>query len=203
MKKGGFMRDALILFVITLVAGACLGGVYGMTKEPIALAKLAAKGTAYSTVLPAAANFESDDLTGILAQANTDIAGLGFGKVTVDECVTGVDAGGGLAGYVVTATSKDGYSGDITVSIGMDSDGAITGIAFLTLTETAGLGMNAQEPEWNHQYVGKNVDAFTVTKSGAAADQEINAISGATITSNAVTGAVNAAVYFVKNCQAQ
>lgn len=203
MKKGGFMRDALILFVITLIAGACLGGVYGVTKEPIALAQQAAEDAAYLQVLPAAASFESDDLTEVLAQANDEIAGMGFGKVTVDNCVTGVDASGAMVGHVVTATSKDGYGGDITVSVGMDSDGTVTGIAFLVLTETAGLGMKAQEPEWSNQYIGKNVDAFIVTKNGAAEDQEINAISGATITSDAVTGAVNAAVYFVKNCQTQ
>lgn len=203
MKKGGFIRDALILFMITLIAGACLGGVYGVTKEPIALAEQAAKEAAYRQVLPAAADFESDDLTELLAQANTDIAGKGFGKVTVDECVTGVDAGGGAVGHVVTATSKDGYGGAITISVGIDADGAVTGIAFLIINETAGLGMNARKPEWSSQYTGKNVEAFTVTKSGAAAAQEINAISGATITSDAVTGAVNAAVYFVKNCQAQ
>lgn len=203
MKKGGFMRDALILFMITLIAGACLGGVYGVTKEPIAAAKRNAKDAAFLEVLPAAASFESDGLTEVLAQANTDIAGMGFGKVTVDNYVTGVDASGAMVGHVVTATSKDGYGGDITVSVGMDNDGTVTGIAFLTLAETAGLGMNAQEPDWINQYIGKNVDAFTVTKSGAAADQEINAISGATITSDAVTGAVNAAVYFVKNCRTQ
>ena len=76
-------------------------------------------------------------------------------------------------------------------------------IEFLALSETAGLGMNASQPEWKGQYTGKNVDSFTVTKNGAAADNEIDAISGATITSNAVTGAVNGAVYFVKNCLAQ
>ena len=62
--------------------------------------------------------------------------------------------------------------------------------------------MNA-DTDWKNQYAGKNVDAFAVTKGSAAADNEINAISGATITSNAVTGAVNAAVYFAKNCLAQ
>ena len=43
MKKGGFMKDAVILFAITLIAGLCLGGVYGITKEPIAKAEAAAK----------------------------------------------------------------------------------------------------------------------------------------------------------------
>ena len=196
MSKGGFMKDALILFAITLVAGACLGGVYGVTKEPIAIAEQKAKETAFRTVLPDAASFDIDenDESGIRAAANGDIAGMGFGNVTVDESAVGMDASG---------SSKDGYGGAITVTVGILADGTVNGIEFLTLAETAGLGMNAGKPEWKIQYAGKNVDAFAVTKNGASSDNEINAISGATITSNAVTGAVNAAVYFAKNCLAQ
>ena len=197
------MKDALILCAITLVAGACLGGVYEITKAPIAAAELEAKSVAYRVVLPEAAEFVADDLTDVIAAANGEIAGMGFGNVTVGEAVTGVDASGAPVGYVVTSTSNDGYGGAITVSVGIQADGTVSGIEFLTLAETAGLGMNAQKPEWKAQYAGKNVDAFSVTKGGAAADNEINAISGATITSNAVTGAVNAAVYFAKNCMAQ
>ena len=200
MSKGGFMKDALVLCAITLVAGACLGGVYEITKAPIAAAELEAKSVAYRVVLPEAAEFVADDLTDVIAAANGEIAGMGFGNVTVGEAVTGVDASGAPVGYVVTSTSNDGYGGAITVSVGIQADGTVSGIEFLTLAETAGLGMNAQKPEWKAQYAGKNVDAFSVTKGGAAADNEINAISGATITSNAVTGAVNAAVYFAKNC---
>lgn len=203
MSKGGFMKDALILFAITLVAGACLGGVYEITKEPIRAAELAAKADAYRTVLPEAADFAADDMEAVLEAANGEIAGLGYGNVTVDEAVTALDSSGAPIGYVITSTSNDGYGGAITVSVGIQADGTVSGIEFLTIGETAGLGMNAQQPEWKAQYGGKNVDAFTVTKNGASADNEINAISGATITSNAVTGAVNAAVYFAKNCMAQ
>lgn len=203
MSKGGFMKDALILFAITLVAGACLGGVYEITKEPIRQAELKAKAEAYRTVLPDAVNFESDDMEGLLASANKEIADMKIGKVTVDEAVTALDGSGTPMGYVVTATSNDGYGGAITISVGIQADGTVSGIEFLSINETAGLGMNAQKPEWKGQYGGKNVDAFKVTKNGASADDEINAISGATITSNAVTGAVNAAVYFAKNCMAQ
>ena len=199
MSKGGFMKDALVLCAITLVAGACLGGVYEITKAPIAAAELEAKSVAYRVVLPEAAEFVADDLTDVIAAANGEIAGMGFGNETVGEAVTGVDASGAPVGYVVTSTSNDGYGGAITVSVGIQADGTVSGIEFLTLAETAGLGMNAQKPEWKAQYAGKNVDAFSVTKGGAAADNEINAISGATITSNAVTGAVNAAVNFAKN----
>lgn len=197
------MKDALVLCAITLVAGACLGGVYEITKAPIAAAELEAKSVAYRVVLPEAAEFVADDLTDVIATANGEIAGMGFGNVTVGEAVTGVDASGAPVGYVVTSTSNDGYGGAITVSVGIQADGTVSGIEFLTLAETAGLGMNAQKPEWKAQYAGKNVDTFSVTKGGAAADNEINAISGATITSNAVTGAVNAAVYFAKNCMTQ
>lgn len=203
MSKGGFMKDALILFAITLIAGACLGGVYEITKGPIEAAELAAKEDAFRTVLADADSFKLDDYSAALDKANTDVAGLGFGNVVVDECATGVDASGSPMGYVVTATSKDGYGGNITVSIGITTQGEVKGIEFLTIGETAGLGMNATQPEWKGQFAGKTVESFSVTKSGASADNEIDAIGGATITSNAVTGAVNTALYFINNCVAQ
>ena len=203
MSKGGFMKDAVILCAITLVAGACLGGVYEMTKAPIDAANLAAKEAAYRTVFPDAASFDAGDLADKIPAANEEIAGLGYGKVSVDEAVTANDASGAAAGYVVTATSNDGFGGAITVSVGIQSDGTVNGIEFLTLAETAGLGMNAQKPEWKGQFAGKKADVFSVTKDGASSDDQINAISGATITTRAVTNAVNAAVYFVDNCLAQ
>ncbi|MCI9148492.1 MAG: RnfABCDGE type electron transport complex subunit G [Hungatella sp.] len=200
MSKGGFMKDALILFAITLVAGACLGGAYEITKGPIEAAELAAKEEAFRTVLADADSFKLDDYTAALDKANSDVAGMDFGNVQVDECATGVDASGNPMGYVVTATSGDGYGGNITVSVGITTEGEVKGIEFLTLAETAGLGMNADTPEWKGQFAGKTVERFSVTKSGASADNEIDAIGGATITSNAVAGAVNAVIYFVGSC---
>ena len=92
MSKGGFMKDAMILFAITLVSGACLGGVYEITKAPIAAAEMAAKAEAYKTVLPEAETFEEAGSADALAAANTEISGLGYGNVTVDEAVSGKDA---------------------------------------------------------------------------------------------------------------
>lgn len=203
MSKGGFMKDALILFAITLVAGACLGGVYEITKAPIAAANQAAKERAFREVLADAASFAMDDYSAALDKVNTEVKELDFGNVSVDECATGMDASGAAIGYVVTATSKDGYGGDVTVSVGITTDGEVKGIEFLTLNETAGLGMNASKPEWKGQFADKKVEQFSVTKSGSTSDEEIDAISGATITSNAVTNAVNTALYFVNNCVAQ
>lgn len=203
MKKGGFMKDAVILCAITLIAGACLGGVYEITKEPIAKVQKEATEAAYRVVLPAATKFDAGGMEEAVAKANSELVGQGFGNVMVDDCVTGKDDSGATVGHVVTATSKDGYGGVITVSVGMNMDGSIGGIEFLTIGETVGFGMNATEPSWKDQFSGRNVDAFSVSKSGASADNEIDAISGATITSDAVTGAVNAAVYFAKNCLKQ
>ena len=203
MSKGGFMKDALILFAITLVAGACLGGVYEITKDQIAAANQAAKERAFREVLADADSFAMDDYSAALDKVNTEVKELDFGNVSVDECATGMDASGATIGYVVTTTSKDGYGGDVTVSVGITTDGEVKGLEFLTLNETAGLGMNASKPEWKGQFADKKVEQFSVTKSGSTSDEEIDAISGATITSNAVTNAVNTALYFVNNCVAQ
>ena len=193
MSKGGFMKDAMILFAITLVSGACLGGVYEITKAPIAAAEMAAKAEAYKTVLPAAETFEEAGSADALAAANTEISGLGYGNVTVDEAVSGKDASGAEVGYVVTSTSKDGYGGAITVSVGIEADGTVSGIEFLTLAETAGLGMRAKEPSFYNQFAGQQAEKFYVSKDGGDG-QPIDALSGATITSRAVTGAVNTAL---------
>ena len=75
----------------------------------------------------------------------------------------------------------------------------MNGIAFLSIAESPGLGMNARDTDWYKQFSGKKADTFSVTKAGAANDSEIDAIAGATITSRAVTGAVNAALYVVSN----
>lgn len=204
MSKGGFLKDAIILFVITLISGLCLGAVYEVTKEPIKQAQIAANKAAYREVFPDAADFQAEDALTEAAKSSAEaLADKGFGNVLVDDALKAVDASGQTMGYVVNSTSKDGYGGNVSISVGIQSDGTVLGIAFLSLSETAGLGMNAQNPEFKDQFQGKNAESLTVTKSGSAGDAEIDAMSGATITSNAVTNAVNAALYYVHNCVTQ
>lgn len=204
MSKGGFMKDAVILFVITLIAGICLGGVYTVTKEPIEIASQKAKEAAYKNVFPEADKFPaSDEITAQIAGANEALAGMGFGNVLVDEAVQAVDASGAVIGSVVSSSSKDGFGGLVSITVGIDADGTIKGIEFLSISETPGLGMNATKDTFKGQFPGKKADSLTVTKAGASADNEIDAMSGATITSKAVTNAVNAALYFAANCMAQ
>lgn len=201
MKSKAFIKDAIILFIITLISGISLGFVYEITKEPIAQAKIAAKSEAYKKVFETADNFkENEEKTDKIETLATEISSAGFGNVVIDEVVEAY-TGDTLAGHVITATSKEGYGGNIQITVGINIDGTVTGIEFLSISETAGLGMNATNPEFYTQYAGKNVESFTVTKSDATSDSDIVAISGATITSNAVTNAVNAALYFVRNLQ--
>ena len=103
------------------------------------------------------------------------------------------------AGYVITATDGEGYGGDIQITVGITADGTISGVAFLSISETAGLGMKATDSSFYSQYVGKQTDKFYVSKDGGEGEP-IDAISGASFTSRAVTGAVNAALAVFSQC---
>ena len=196
-KQSGFIKDAIILFAITLISGLILGFVYDITKAPIAAAAKAAKNEAYAVVFPDAKDFEASDAeTAKIAETADEISGKGFGHVTIDEVVDAKDASGNNVGRVITATSKDGYNGTVQLSVGIKSDGTVVGITFLTLAETPGLGMRAGEKDFYSQYANKNTKEFKLVKGSASGANEIAAISGSTITSSAVTNAVNAALYF-------
>ena len=78
-------------------------------------------------------------------------------------------------------------------------DGTVTGIEMLSISETAGLGMKAKEADFKDQFKDKNVEKFTYTKTGESGDDMIDAISGATITTNAVTNAVDSALVYFQN----
>ena len=198
--KSGFMKDAFILFAITLISGLALGGVYEVTKEPIEQATIAANNATYQSVLPEASSFEEDtSLASSIETCNTELAGMDFGNVGVDSVLTAKDSSGAEAGYVINTHSNDSYGGPVEISVGFNAEGSISAIGFLAIDDTLGLGLKAKEPAFKDQYVGKNADALTVTKSGNAGETEINSISGATITSSATTNAVNAALYFLHN----
>lgn len=196
-----FMKDALILFAITLVSGLCLGVVYDVTKKPIEQATIAANNKTYQEVLNTASEFsETADSEEAAAKLNLSDAFMGFGGVAVESVLEGKDESGAVVGYVINSLSNDSYGGAVKISVGFDLDGAITGVGIREINDTPGLGLKAKEADFRDQYLGKTVDSLTVTKMGASADNEIDAISGATITSNAVTNAVNAALFYLHNC---
>lgn len=192
------IKDSLILFIITLAAGLLLGGVYAITKMPIAAAQEEKKQTAYQTVFSDAADFMEMEEADLEA-AVTVLSQGGYEKDVIQEVKLARDADGNSLGYVMTVVSKEAYGGELQIAMGIRMDGTVNGISFLSLSETMGLGMEAKNPAFYEQFSGKNVDRFAYTKSGAAAVHEIDALSGATITSNAVTNAVNAGICYAES----
>lgn len=193
------MKDALILFMITLCSGLVLGLVYQITKEPIAEQEARAKQEAYEEVFREADSFESAEPFSE-EEAAAVLESAGYTGVTINEQAQAI-AGGETVGYVLTVTSHEGYGGDIQFSMGIKNDGTLNGISILSISETPGLGMKAEEV-LKPQFTDKSAGQFEYTKTGAVSDDQIDAISGATITTKAVTNAVNAGLgYFQSQLQ--
>ena len=172
------IKNTIILTVITLVSGLLLGLAYEITKDPIAQSEENAKREAWQAVFPDASEdaFEQIDVDQDIAASVIKDLGI---SATIDEVCT-VDGG------------------DIQVTVGITADGTVSGVSFLSISETAGLGMKATEPSFYEQYVGVQAEQFYVSKDGGQGEP-IDALSGATITTRAVTGAVNAALGYFQN----
>ncbi len=202
-KRSSIIKDAIALFSITLVAAIALGFVFEITKEPIAIAKAKAKEEAYAAVFQEAKSIDTsnEELIQRVGQSKDFLSEHGFTKSTINEVCLALDETGNVLGYVMTITSHEGYSGDIQFSLGIRSDGTLTKIQMLSIKETAGLGMKANEKEFKNQFTKIKTDAFSVIKSQVekTSESEINAISGATITSKAVTNTVNAGLEFAND----
>ena len=191
------IKNTLILTAITVVSGLLLGIVYNVTKEPIAQAQENTKQEAYRAVLSDASSFESVDFDS--DSALSLLSKNGYTSDEISEVVEGTDDSGEVIGYVISVQSSEAYDGTLELSVGIATDGTVKGVEMLDISETAGLGMKADEAEFKDQFKDKNVDKFTYTKTGEEGDNMIDAISGATITTNAVTNAVDSALVYFQN----
>lgn len=169
-------KDVLIptvaLLVICLIATALLAGTNLITKEKIALNAVETENASRKVVMPDAVSF------GEVKETETGL--------TVCEAL---DDKNQVAGYVYTSGAK-GYGGTVLVMVGIDAEGTVTGIEILSHGETPGLGANATKDDFKSRFIGKSGE-LTVNKTSNDG-QNIQAITAATITSKAVTGAVNA-----------
>lgn len=193
------IKDAIILTIITLAAGFGLGFVHDITVVPIEKANNEKKQRAYQAVMPDAKSFDSVDVDSSKMDA---VVSAGFEKQTVKEIVEGKDEAGNGIGYVLTVVSNQGFGGPIEMSVGVSSteNGKITGLDFLSMSESPGLGDNAKKPEFKDvNFKDKVVEKFTVVKGSASSDDQVVAITGATISSEAVTQGVNAALLYYKD----
>lgn len=187
------VKNTLSLFVITAVTGILLGTVYEGTKDARAQQALKTENQAYQNVFAKADDFkavEEEKLADAIAQMSYSEK-----EVEVNKAVEALDKDGTRIGYVVSVTAKEGYDGDISFTVGVNLEQKVTGISYLEISETPGLGMKAKEDSFIAQFVDKsNIEegGFVVNKDGQDGCV-IDAISGATITSRAVTKGVNVA----------
>lgn len=179
MKNKNFKEialPALMLFLISAICTALLAGTNLLTKDKIAEIAIKTENEAKAAVIQAESF--SDALT-----ATADGKNYTYYKALSDNNDT--------LGYVVQITVKS-YGGDLSCMVGISAkDEKITGVEITSINDTAGLGMKAQTPEFLEQYFGKS-EGVKVNKNSSS-DTEIKAITGATITSQAVTDAVNEA----------
>ncbi|MBQ3105129.1 MAG: RnfABCDGE type electron transport complex subunit G [Lachnospiraceae bacterium] len=179
------MKDTFVIFMITLISGLLLGGVYEITKAPIAQQEARRKNEACQNVFSDAATFTALETEKEEGKAAAEVEGA----------YEALAADGSLLGYVVEIVTHEGYNGDIQFSVGIRLDGTVNGISLLSIAETPGLGMQAEDVI-QPQFEGKTASVFESTKTGAVAEHQIDAISGATITTNAIVEGVNTGVAY-------
>jgi electron transport complex protein RnfG len=183
-KDNTIIKDAIILLVITLVAGVILGGVYSATKDPIANIEKQVTAEAYAKVYP----------DGVLVEDNADLLEA-LKTFSADDSDAGVDdvyAVNEGEGFVFKCHAK-GYGGDVNLALGIKTDGTILGLSVISASsETPGLGAKCTEESFQSQFSGVQVSNNTIT-----INQDYQQISGATITSKAVMRAINASLKFM------
>jgi electron transport complex protein RnfG len=176
-KESTFASMVLTLLIVTMIAALALGGVYELTKEPIALAKKRKQEKAIKMVLP-----EFDQLKSVKVPSYDGGDSLLFTYARKD---------GKLVGIAVNSFSDEGFSGRVEIMIGFLPDGTIHNTAVMAHKETPGLGTKMADPSFKDQFMGKNPKTFKlkVTKDGG----NVDAITAATISSRAFTDAVDRA----------
>jgi electron transport complex protein RnfG len=180
MKTGNvkyYAKLTLVLLVITAVVAGLLGLVNAITEDRIAEITEQKTAAAMKAVMPEAETFTEIEYGGD------------------DPLVIGAyraENASGTNGYVFRVVPM-GFGGEIDMVVGVDATGKITGVSIVKMAETSGLGDNAKKESYRNQYVGKS-GTLAVTKDGGS----IDALTGATVTSRAVTDGVNAALKAAK-----
>ncbi len=184
MKKDSIIKNALILFVITLVAGGLLGITFNATAEARSYQTKLKTEVALNAVL-ADSKFIEEAIEG----EPTYITNVYQGNTSDDGL-------GDVLGYAFQLETTEGYGDLITLMVAFKADGTINGIDIISHTETPGLGAKADEDKFKGQFSGKAISELTVLKGGGSKPQDVDAIGGATITSVAVTKAINEAIEY-------
>ncbi len=173
MKNVGYIfRLTFVLLLITAVVAGLLGFVNYLTEDKIAENTAKKAREAMQSVLP--------------ANTYEPLTVTSDGITEAYQCENG---------YIVRVNAG-GFGGAIDMMVGIDLNGAVTGVSIVSHAETASLGANCTRADWQVQFVGAS-DTLSVDKDGGA----IDSLTGATVTSRAVTDGINRALAFVKEVQ--
>ena len=180
------IKLTVTLFVTCVVVAALLGLVDNVTRDKIAAINWENSVAAMKAVVadPDATTF-SDALENTEAMSAAALAGGG----TLDS-VYEVQVGGASAGYAIKVVAS-GSQGNIEMMVGVDGEGAVTGVSIVDNAETAGIGSKVMENQNGvlDQFIGKSAADGTL-----AVGTNVDAITGATVSSKGVTAGVNAAL---------
>ncbi len=183
-KKDTLLNMFIAMFVICVVSGGVLGLVYNATKDPIAAAETAKKTEAIKNVLP-----EFNELKETMVKSALEDVEIPF--------YLAYDANNNFIGAAVETFTSKGFSGNISLMVGILADGTVNNISVLQHAETPGLGSKMSEPSFKDQFNNKNSTSFNfnVKKDGG----DVDAITAATISSRAFCDAVNRALSTFEN----
>ncbi|AFS78013.1 electron transport complex protein, subunit G [Gottschalkia acidurici 9a] len=183
------VKLGIILLIITSVAAGILSFLNEKTKVIIAKQQEEANNLARKEVLPNGKDFKELDKD----KFNSAIEGTNL----ITEIYEGTD-GSNVVGYTIKTTIS-GYSGPVVVMTGIGMEGKLEGVKIVSNTETPGLGANAATPEFQNQYKGKTTEENLAVVKVPPTGNQIQALTGATITTKAVTDSVNEAIVAYKN----
>jgi len=185
-KLRDILKPAVTLFIICLIVTAALAFTHAATKETIEARAELDKLNARKAVLSNATTFEAiEDLDSLLNGKN--------GQSIVKEGYRGLN-NGDFEGFVFLVTTK-GYGGEMILTVGVDKEGKVSGAKIGENSETPGLGGKAQDKAFISQFYGLSIgEKLTTVRGKKTKPVEIQAISGATITTKAVTEAVQTAI---------
>ena len=181
MKKENIIKDTLILFLITVVLVLILSITKVVTQSKIDSTNYANKIKAFNEVCPGYVSSENieEEVVGASAGYNATL----YGEESILRCKNEANE---IIGYIVQTTSK-GYGGPLNIIVGFDKKGNITGVRFATIPEeTPGLGMKATQNKFLDSWIDHNNDNI----------DDVDSISGATLTSNAFREAMKLACMF-------
>ena len=194
-KKSSMMKDAIILCAITLILGAVLAGVYMLTKDPIDNAQKKTNNEACAVVVAQGDSVKDNDAEAVSgAAAYLKEGDLLSEYVEITEVHPTANGG-----KVYLANALKGYGGKISFALGVDAQSAITGIQITSESETAGLGANCENDEFKARFKGIKAPESTseeMYNKNETTDTQVQALSGATVTSRAITRAVKGILFY-------